>query len=177
MASLSGWRFCPRCAAPLEVADGRAECPSCGATSYAQSAPAVAAFVVDSGRVLLGKRAFEPDAGRWDLLGGFLDEGEDPLDGLRRELLEETGLEIEPGEFLGSYVDSYGALGTAVLNLVYEAHIVSGEMVPADDVAELRWFQTDDIPPPDELAFSWVARFLDDLRSQKERRADIVGPS
>jgi 8-oxo-dGTP diphosphatase len=141
---------------------GAAVCPSCGFTAYAQSAPAVAAFVVEDGRTLLGLRAHEPDAGRWDLLGGFLDEGEDPLDGLRRELLEETGLEIEPGDYLGAYVDSYGESGTAVLNLVFEASVLAGEMAPADDVAELRWFDLESLPPTDELAFSWVARFLAD---------------
>ena len=165
MASLTGWRFCPRCAAPLEVGAGRAECTSCGSVSYAQSAPAVAAFVVADGRVLLGKRATEPYAGRWDLLGGFLEEGEHPLDGLRRELLEETGLEVEPGEFIDAYLDTYGDLGANVLNLVFEARIAAGEMVPADDVAELRWFDLDDLPDRDMLAFTWVERFFDDLKS------------
>ncbi len=165
MASLAGWRFCPRCASSLAVAGGRAECPACGFTAYAQSAPAVAAFVVDDGRALLGLRAHEPDAGRWDLLGGFLEEGEEPLDGLRRELLEETGLDIEPGEYLGAYADSYGENGTAVLNLVFDARLAAGDMAPADDVADLRWFDLDDLPASDELAFSWVSRFLDDVRS------------
>jgi 8-oxo-dGTP diphosphatase len=165
MASLAGWRFCPRCASSLAVEKAEALCPSCGFTSYAQSAPAVAAFVVEDGRTLLGLRAHEPDAGHWDLLGGFLDEGEDPLVGLRRELLEETGLEIEPGGYLGAYVDSYGETGTAVLNLVFEARVVSGDMAPADDVAELRWFDLDDLPAREELAFSWVSRFLEDVRS------------
>jgi 8-oxo-dGTP diphosphatase len=175
MASLTGWRFCPRCAAPLEVGAGRAECTSCGSVSYAQSAPAVAALVVEDGRVLLGRRAADPDAGRWDLLGGFLDEGEHPLGGLRRELLEETGLEVEPGEFLGAYLDTYGDQGAKVLNLVFEARIVAGEMVAADDVAELRWFDLDDIPDRDELAFGWVARFFDDLtRSTSGKPGDPV---
>jgi len=164
MASLSDWRFCPRCASALEIEEGRAACPSCSFTAYAQSAPAVAAFIVDDGRTLLGLRAHEPDAGRWDLLGGFLEEGEEPLDGLRRELLEETGLEIEPGAYLGAYVDAYGEGGTAVLNLVFEARIESGDMAPADDVAELRWFELDRLPSPDDLAFTWVARFFGDLR-------------
>jgi 8-oxo-dGTP diphosphatase len=166
MASLTGWRFCPRCASPLEVEDGRARCEACGFVTYAQSAPAVSAYVVENGRVLLGLRAHEPDAGRWDLLGGFLEEEEHPLDGLRRELLEETGLEIEPGGFLGCYVDTYGTLGTTVLNLVYDARIASGEMAPADDVAELRWFDLEELPPPRELAFTWVARFFDGLESR-----------
>jgi ADP-ribose pyrophosphatase YjhB (NUDIX family) len=162
MASLAGWRFCPRCASALAVENGEATCPSCGFTAYAQSAPAVSAFVVEDGRTLLGLRAHEPDAGRWDLLGGFLEEGEDPIDGLRRELLEETGLEVEPGAYLGAYSDSYGEAGTTVLNLVFETRVVAGDMAPADDVAELRWFALEDLPPSEELAFTWVARFLDD---------------
>jgi ADP-ribose pyrophosphatase YjhB (NUDIX family) len=128
----------------------------------------VSAFVVDDqGRVLLGRRAHEPDAGRWDLLGGFVEEGEHPLDALRRELLEETALEVEAGEFAGSYVDTYGEgeRATGVLNLVWEARIVAGDPKPADDVAELAWFALDELPPAEDLAFRWVAQFFDDLKS------------
>jgi len=164
MASLADWRFCPRCASELDLGVRDAKCPSCGFTAYAQSAPAVAAFVVEDGRTLLALRAHEPDAGRWDMLGGFLDEGETPLDGLRRELLEETGLEIEPGAYLAAYADSYGEGGTAVLNLIFEARLLAGDMAPADDVAELRWFDLDELPQPGELAFTWVARFFRDSK-------------
>ena len=73
------------------------------------SAPAVSALVLDgAGRMLLGRRAHDPDVGLWDVLGGFVDEGEHPLDALRRELDEETGLEVEPGAFLGAFIDTYG---------------------------------------------------------------------
>jgi ADP-ribose pyrophosphatase YjhB (NUDIX family) len=145
---------------------------------YAHSAPTVSALVVDGDdRVLLARRAHDPDAGLWDLLGGFLEEGEHPLDALRRELLEETGLEVEPAEFLGSYVDTYGEgpHATGVLNLVWSAWIVAGDASPADDVAELRWFGFDELPARGELAFRWVARFLDDLRSPTgEQRPEAV---
>ena len=130
---------------------------------YAGSAPAVAALVLDtSGRVMLGRRAEEPDAGRWDALGGFLDEGEDPIAGLRRELLEEAGVEIEVGRYVGTFVDRYGddSDATSVLNLVWEARITQGEPVPADDVSEVGWFARDALPAEDELAFRWLARCL-----------------
>jgi ADP-ribose pyrophosphatase YjhB (NUDIX family) len=119
----------------------------------------------EEGHVLLARRAHEPDAGLWDLLGGFLDEGEHPLDGLRRELVEETGLDAVAREFRGAYIDTYGEgpQVTSVLNLVWEAQLAVGAPSPADDVAELRWFPLDALPPPEECAFRWVARFLDDL--------------
>jgi ADP-ribose pyrophosphatase YjhB (NUDIX family) len=166
MGFLTGWRFCPRCGAELENDGSRAECASCGSVYYGQSAPAAAALVLDDdGRVLLARRAREPDAGLWDLVGGFLDEGESPLDGLQREVREETGLEVEPGAFLGAFVDTYGDGDAAmrVLNLVWEAQILAGDPTPADDVSELRWFARDALPGPHELAFRWVAPFLASL--------------
>jgi 8-oxo-dGTP diphosphatase len=165
MPSLDGWKTCPRCSGQLENDGKEARCPDCGFVYYAQSAPAVSALVVDDGNVLLARRAYEPDAGLWDLLGGFLEDGEHPFDGLRRELLEETALEVEPGEFIGVFMDTYGGTPDAgnVLNLVWEARIVSGEPTPADDVAELRWFPRDAPPPPEQCAFRWIAPFLASL--------------
>ncbi|MGH3133119.1 MAG: NUDIX domain-containing protein [Gaiellaceae bacterium] len=166
MIALAGWRFCPRCGAELSSDGTRAGCSSCGSAYYAHSAPAVSALVTDDAEnVLLARRAHEPDAGLWDVLGGFLEEDELPLDGLRRELLEETGLAVEPREFLGAFTDTYGhgPQAVSVLNLVWEASIVSGEPSAADDVSELRWFPRAAPPPPDQCAFRWVARFLSTL--------------
>ncbi|HXG75441.1 MAG TPA: NUDIX hydrolase [Gaiellaceae bacterium] len=163
MGVLDRWRHCPECAAALDRLPGRVECPACGFVHYAHSGLAVAGLVVDDrGRLLLARRAVEPDAGRWDTPGGFLEEGEDPLDGLRRELLEETGLEIEVDEFAGAYVDRYGAEpgDPPVLNLVWHARVRSGEASPADDVSELRWFAPDELPADEELAFRWLAPCL-----------------
>jgi ADP-ribose pyrophosphatase YjhB (NUDIX family) len=52
-------------------------------------------------------------------------------------------------------MDRYGEGGAApaTLNLYWAAQIVTGEPQPDDDIAELRWFDPDDLPPPDELAF------------------------
>jgi 8-oxo-dGTP diphosphatase len=172
MALLYGWQHCPRCASPLENDGARASCASCGLVAYANSAPSVSALVLDGeGRILLARRAHDPDAGLWDVPGGFLDEGEHPHDALRRELREETGLEAEPGRFAGTYMDTYGDGPGAetVLILVYEARVTSGVPAPADDVAELQWFSRDALPHPDACAFTWVAAFLDDWASGASR--------
>jgi 8-oxo-dGTP diphosphatase len=169
MGELQDWRFCPRCGTRLTLETGRVECPACGFTHYASSAPAVSALIVDEGgRLLLARRAHEPDAGLWDTPGGFLEEGEHPLDALRRELGEETGLEVDAGDFVGAYVDRYGDApdARAVLNLVWEARVASGEERPADDVSELRWFGLDELPRDEELAFRWLAPALRDWASR-----------
>ena len=169
MALLDGWTYCPRCRGLLDRGAGRVSCPGCGFVAYANSAPTASALVLDrNGRVLLARRAHEPDAGKWDIPGGFLDEGEHPEDALRRELLEETGLLIEPGRYLGVWMDVYGdgPGAPATLNLVWTASVLAGEAAPDDDVVELGWFAADELPARDELAFRMVARVLDVWREQ-----------
>jgi ADP-ribose pyrophosphatase YjhB (NUDIX family) len=153
---------------PPTPADGRAECSACGFVAYANAAPTACALVNDdSGRLLLARRAIEPYRGRWDIPGGFLEEGEHPLDAVRRELREETGLEIEPKEFFGAWLDRYGDEPDAqwTLNLFWRADVVGGDEAPADDVSELCWFAREELPPPPELAFTTV---VDVLRAWQE---------
>lgn len=140
----------------------RLACPECGFVAYASSKATAGALVEGDGRLLLVRRAKEPFKGRWDIPGGFLEEGEHPLEGLRRELREETGLEVEPLEFLGAWMDRYGGDSTAeaTLNLYWTARVVGGEPAAADDVDDLRWFGRDELPGGDELAFENVPLVL-----------------
>ena len=168
MGLLDVWRFCPVCRTELERGEGKLTCPWCAFSAYAHSIPTASALVLDDeGRVLLGRRAHDPDAGKWDVLGGFLEEGEHPLDGLRRELKEETGLEIEPLEFFCATIDTYpyGPSAETTLNLIWTARVTGGTPEPADDVSELRFFRADELPPPEETAFEHVASVLEAWRS------------
>jgi len=162
---LDVWRFCPRCREELVFEPGRARCPWCGFIAWAKSVPGAQALVEDSaGRVLLGRRLNDPGKGLWDLPGGFLDEGEHPLDGLRRELLEETGLVVEPSEFFGIWMEAYD--GSTVLCLTWKARVVGGEERAGDDLVELRWFGPDELPFG-ELAFPSFVEILTRWRDQQ----------
>ena len=115
-------------------------------------------MIVRDGRVLLGRRRADPGAGLWDLPGGFLHEGEGAVDGLRREVREETALEIEPVEFLGTWNEPYWR--RSVLCLTWLAEVVGGTERAGDDLVELAWFPPADRPRGDSLAFPTFEEIL-----------------
>jgi ADP-ribose pyrophosphatase YjhB (NUDIX family) len=165
---LAGWTSCPRCRHALEPGEKSLRCPNCGLSIYANPAPTASALVLDDeGRVLLARRANDPGTGLWDLLGGFVEEGEEPLAALQRELEEETALRIEPLEYLGGYPDRYGDDGICTLNLYWTARVTGGELELEDDeLSEVAWFAPDDLPGPDEFAFASTVQALSDWKSR-----------
>jgi len=167
VGELDQWKHCPRCGAGVEPEGGTVVCGACGFRAYASSKPTASAVCIDDeGRVLLARRGIDPFAGKWDLPGGFLDEEEHPRDCVRRELQEEAGVEIEPLELLGVWLDRYGGDGSAAvtLNFYWTARIVEGTPEPNDDVAELRWFALSEVSDED-LAFPHTRQVLAALAS------------
>jgi mutator protein MutT len=171
VGELAAWKHCPVCASRADPDNGRFECPECGFVSFAHSAATASAVVWDGeGRVLLSRRASDPAAGKFDLPGGFVEEGEHPADCVVRELEEEAGITITDPELLGIWMDRYEYKGRTVdtLNLYYSARIGEGDTPePADDVAEFCWFAPDDVPR-DELAFEHITDVLSAWRAWHE---------
>jgi len=58
-------------------------------------------------RCCWGQRTFDPFKGWWDLLGGFVEEGETLEEACKRELQEETGLEATDLAYIGSFAEEY----------------------------------------------------------------------
>jgi ADP-ribose pyrophosphatase YjhB (NUDIX family) len=158
VSALSGWQFCPRDATELVREVDHLRCPACGEEYWANSVPGAQAVVERDGHVLLGRRRNNPGAGLWDLPGGFLHEGEDAVEGLRREVREETGLELELLEFVGTWNEPYW--GRVVLCLTWFARVAGGEERAGDDLVELAWFAPDDRPRGAELAFPTFEEIL-----------------
>jgi ADP-ribose pyrophosphatase YjhB (NUDIX family) len=104
---------------------------------------AVAAIVFEAGRVLLVKRDREPQKGWWSLPGGGLELGEHLLDGLRREIREETGLEVrilEVVEVLERILrDGEGRLEYHYVLIDYLCEKTGGELRAGDDVSLTEW--------------------------------------
>jgi ADP-ribose pyrophosphatase YjhB (NUDIX family) len=149
------FRFCPADGTPLGEPrpSGGATCPECGRSWYRNSAPTVGAAIVRDGRALVTVRAVEPEKGKVDVPGGFLEVGEHPVDGLKREAREELGVEVQvEGNPVMLATHTYGPDGIWVLAIGFRARIVEGEPRPADDVAEIRWVSAEKI---DDIDFAW----------------------
>ena len=153
---MENFKFCPVCAGKLESKTRedkeRLVCSQCGYVLYINSKPCTAVLVVKDGKVMLTKRAINPYKDWWDLPGGFMENGEDPIEGAKRELLEETGLIIEVEKLLDVEVDKYGDNGVYTLNFQFISKPVGGELQPQSDVSEVRWFEPEEIP--ENVAFA-----------------------
>ncbi|HUZ84304.1 MAG TPA: NUDIX hydrolase [Gaiellales bacterium] len=177
MTGHAGWRHCPVCRAALLVGTvagddrERLHCPDCGLVLYDNPAPTASAVVVrGDGRIMLVRRGIEPARGLWDLPGGFVEAGEHPEQAARRELLEETGVEVELTGLLGIWCDRYGP-GGHTINVHYGARPVGGRERVGSDVAEIAWFPPDQLPEPELIAFPNCSQALAEhlLRSSVKR--------
>lgn len=107
----------------------------------------VAAIVLRGDHVLLVQRGREPAKGLWGLPGGVLELGETVAEGVRREVLEECGVEVEVGPLVGVFEpmqrDDDGRLRYHYVVLDYLARYAGGELQAADDADDARWVVLD----------------------------------
>ncbi|MDQ0114948.1 (deoxy)nucleoside triphosphate pyrophosphohydrolase [Paenibacillus harenae] len=105
----------------------------------------VAAAIIEdgTGRILIARRAKgKSQVGMWEFPGGKLEPDESPEECLRRELLEEMGIVIEPYAYFGVNEHDYGTV--TIRLLAYKAKFVSGDIMLTDHDA-YRWVRTEEL--------------------------------
>ena len=124
-------------------------------TQPARHSVSVAGVITDDrGRVLLIQRA---DNNRWEPPGGVLELGEAITDGLRREVREETGLDVEPIALTGVYKN----MNRGIVALVFRCKITGGDLTTTDEASAFRW--TADREIAELMDQAYAIRVLDAL--------------
>jgi NAD+ diphosphatase len=139
-------RFCPNCATPLALVSAvedsgpkeRLRCPACGWTHWNNPTPVLAAVIecTDRGGQILLARNAAWTARMFALITGFMEAGETPEDGIRREIAEETSLAVDTLSLIGVY-DFQRANQVIV---AYHAQ-ARGEIVLSPELAEYKLFE------------------------------------
>jgi 8-oxo-dGTP diphosphatase len=125
----------------------------------ARHSVSVAGIITDDhGRALLIQRR---DNHRWEPPGGVLEPGETIHDGLRREVREETGLDVEPVALTGVYKN----MTQAIVALVFRCQIIGGDLAATDEVAAFRWAAYADVAGLADEAYA--VRVLDALNGKQ----------
>jgi len=109
----------------------------------------VGAIILRRDRILLVQRGKEPGKGCWSLPGGALETGEFLADGVRREVREETGLEIRPigvFEIFERIIrDARGVPEYHYVLIDYMCRATGGQLGAGDDVARAEWVRRRDL--------------------------------
>jgi NAD+ diphosphatase len=157
--------YCGRCGTATTSSETELAriCPSCGAVYYPRISPAVIMLVEREGRVLLGRR---PDREFYSVLAGFVEPGETLEETVRREVLEEVGVEVGGVRYFGSQPWPF----PSQLMIGFVAEAESDELVvDATELAEAGWYGPDELPPvPGPFT---IARWLiDDFVARSQTR-------
>ena len=109
----------------------------------------VGALIFDGRKILLVERGKEPLKGYWSLPGGLLETGEKLEEGIRREVREETGLEVEPLSIFEVFErimpDSEGRPEYHYVLIDYVCRPLSGSLCASSDVSRAAWVEEQNV--------------------------------
>jgi ADP-ribose pyrophosphatase YjhB (NUDIX family) len=164
----------PRCGHPLIDADKfgktRRFCEACGYIHFRDPKVAAVLFITDGERVLMVRRAVDPQKGKWALPAGYIDYGEDPREAAIREAREETGLDVRISRLIDVLGPDSRQEGPASIVILFEAEVLGGQLAAHDDVDRVAFLAPGEIPF-DEIAFDstrlLLQRWVEELSTKR----------
>lgn len=143
------FKHCPHCGSVhIEYSNNfKFNCLDCDFVLYHNIAAAVALVFISNGKILFTVRNVNPDKGKLDLPGGFIDPGETAEEAACREVQEELGLTIFPSDL--HYVTTapnnylYKNVAYRTMDIFYECHLDSEEIAinAKDEIKDLIWIK------------------------------------
>lgn len=160
-------RHCGRCGAATQAsrAGHARRCGRCAHECFPRIDPAIIVLVHSHGRALLGRQPSWP-AGRYSTIAGFVEPGESLEDAVRREVLEETGIEVGRIDYHSSQPWPF----PASLMLGFTAEGCDGEPQARDnELEDVRWFSREQVrrgeillPPAESISRRLITQWLDE---------------
>jgi mutator protein MutT len=128
----------------------------------------VKALITDRGEILIGKKDEEeghPISGEWHILGGHLEHGEEVEEAVKREVKEETGLEVEVHQTVDIMSFTWDSGEKDSLQIVLHCVADSHDAEPKDDLEEVKWVKPDELA---EQVHSEEAKRLENRQDQSQ---------
>ncbi|MCO6175973.1 NUDIX domain-containing protein [Flavobacterium sp. NRK F10] len=147
------FKYCPNCRSEhFEFTNNvRFHCLDCDFTYYHNIAAAVAVVFTFEDQILFTVRNVDPDKGKWDLPGGFIDPGENAEEAACREIQEELGLQIVPKDL--KYITTspnnylYKSVPYRTMDIFYECSLATDtiRINAEDEIQDLIWVKRSEI--------------------------------
>lgn len=154
-------RYCRHCGhgTRMQQPDGdgreRALCPACGTIHYVNPLIVTGTVPYWKDKILLCRRNIEPQKGKWTLPAGFMELGENPIEGAARETIEEAGATFQMGGLFGLM----GVKHAGQVHIYYLCQLIDTQFQPGPETQEARLFAAHEIPW-DELSFDTVRAMI-----------------
>lgn len=162
-------RFCSRCGQPARAhhRDLAMECPECGYRQYPRITPCVIMLVTRGDEALLAHSPRFPE-GFYSCLAGFMEPGETAEQAVRREVMEETAIEIRDLRYHGSQSWPF----PHSLMLGFRAEHRGGEIrVDGEEIQDARWWRVEElprIPPQGSIARTLIDDWVREVAGQED---------
>lgn len=161
------FKYCPNCTSKDFGFEGlfRFHCNECGFVYYHNIAAAVAVVLKFGDKILFAVRNVDPDKGKWDLPGGFIDPGENAEEAACREIREELGLELKSSDlkFITTSPNNYlyKNVPYRTMDLFFECELQSDAITISakDEIKDLMWVKTTEIDL-DRIGFVSVRKVI-----------------
>jgi ADP-ribose pyrophosphatase YjhB (NUDIX family) len=170
---LNIFRFCPKCGHEGFIFDNikAFTCATCSFRFYINASTAVAVIIeLPDDRIVLARRKHDPEAGKFDFPGGFVDILERAEDAAIREVKEELGVDIYNLQFLATFPNEYpfGGISYYTTDIAFTAKLDDPSKINAcDDVSEAVYELPEKIDPA-TISFDSVRNILKIYIEQKK---------